>query len=150
MTDANIPKSRSDQSDQPDPFGILALFWSDMGLRGSDQSDLPATLCSAGPTGPTVNGYFRTGKDQQKQHGPTGPTGPTAVSQHSDGATLPDLDALDLLNRYEGSAGLTINMLRNFRAEHPDAKAYLRNPSLLGPMACDDVNGALQWHRTRA
>jgi hypothetical protein len=91
-------------------------------------------------------------------------------------ATLPDFDALDLLDRYEEpaafrefggeqpraepeaadlaeaakGAGLTTNMLRKLSAEQPDAKAYLVHLSARGLMAFDDVAGALQWDRTRA
>ena len=170
MTDANIPKSRSDQSD---PFGILALFRSDMALKESDRSDQLATSDQAGPTGPNADSLCRTGKDKQKQ---CGPTGPTLVRPNLAVATLPDADALNLIDRYEEraaireddgghpragaeaaaladtskEAGLKGNMLRNLWAEHPDAKAYLAHLSALRPTACGEVACALQWDLTRA
>jgi hypothetical protein len=179
MTDANIPKSRSDQSDQSDPFGILALFRSDMPQHLSDRSDHPVTLVLAGPTGPTgptTKNHCRTEKDKQNQCGPTGPTGPTTILPYSATATLSDADALDFLDRYEEraaireydggqprseaeaaalaeaakGAGLTTDVLRKLWAEHPDAKAYLAYLSSLGPTACGEVACALRWDSTRA
>lgn len=176
MTDMHIPQSRSDRSDWSDPFGILALFQSDMAPQTSDQSDLPATSVPAGPTGPTAGNLCPAGKDKQKQYSPTGPSGPTVIRTPSAAATFTVAGALDLLDRYEEraairehdggqprveaeadalveaakGAGLTANMLRKLWAEHPDAKAFLAYLAATGPTACSDVAHALQWDRRRA
>ena len=176
MTDMHISQSRSDQSDRSDPFGILALFRSDMGPHVSDQSDRPATPIPAGPTGPTASNLCRAGKDKQKQCGPTGPTGPTAIRPHSAGAYSPNSDVLDFFDPYEereairnyyggqlcaeieaaalaeaaNRAGSTTNILRQLWAKHPDAKGYLAHLSVIGLMACSTLACALRWDRTRA
>lgn len=176
MTDVQSPQIWSDRSDQSDPFGILALFRSDVVPSKSDQSDQLAAAISAGPTGPTASDASTTEKMTRKQCGPTGPTGPTEFKRQFIAAAPTHSDALDLFDRYEerpairvndggqlsaeaeaaalaeaaSVVGLTTNIHRKVWAEHPDAKAYLAYLSATGPTTCVDAACNLNWNRTRA
>lgn len=170
MTDAQRPYIWSGQSD---PFGILALFRSDVAPSMSGQSDQPAVAVPAGPTGPTDSDRRWTEKTTQKQ---CGPTGPTKIDQQFVAGAPADSHTLHLLDHYEERAaireydggqlraeaeagalaeaaslvGLTSNMLRKLWAAHPDAQAYLAYLSATGPTAYVDAASTLHWDPTRA